>query len=292
MKEKIGYRQGGVSILTNILLFALKIWAGIVTGSLALIADAWHTLSDSLSSVIVIASIKLASRKPDRKHPFGYGRWEQIAAIFIAVMLAGVGIEIIREAVSKFSEKNATNYGLPAIIVTIISILVKELLAQYAFHCYRKTGFETLRADGWHHRSDSLSSILILVGIFLRPYIWWIDSFLGGLVSLFLLYAAYRIVRNSVGVLLGEEVPETLIERLKICIDRVAGKDVQPHHFHLHNYGNHQELTLHIRLPNKMSIGMGHELATKIEALVRKEMNIECTVHVEPLNGIHKGSED
>ena len=83
-RERAGYTEGIVSVIANMVLFALKLWAGIVSGSIALVADAWHTLSDSVSSLMVIVGVKLSSRKPNQKHPFGHGRWEQIAAIFIA----------------------------------------------------------------------------------------------------------------------------------------------------------------------------------------------------------------
>jgi cation diffusion facilitator family transporter len=86
-KNRYGYQEGIISIIANLVLFGVKYWAGIVTGSLALMADAWHTLSDSASSVIVVGSVKLASRKPDDRHPFGHGRYQQIASIFIAFLL-------------------------------------------------------------------------------------------------------------------------------------------------------------------------------------------------------------
>ena len=86
-KNQAGYQEGIVSIIVNSALFILKIWAGMVSGSIAITADAWHTLSDSFSSVIVLAGIKLSSKKPDKDHPFGHGRWEQIAALFIAFLL-------------------------------------------------------------------------------------------------------------------------------------------------------------------------------------------------------------
>jgi len=291
-KENLGYKQGGISILTNLLLFGLKLWAGLVSGSVALIADAWHTLSDSISSIIVIAGIRMSVRKPDKKHPFGYGRWEQLAAMFIAVLLAGVAVEIIRESIAKIGENSSTNYGTLAIIVTVISILTKEILAQYAFYCYRKTGYKTLRADGWPHRSDALSSLLILAGIFLRPYVWWIDSLLGILISLFLMFAAYTIIRDSIMKLLGEQAPTEIVQQVKNHVFHLAGKEVKPHHFHLHTYGEHRELTFHIKLPNDMAIGTGHALATNIEAKIFKEMAIECTIHIEPLNCKHEGTED
>lgn len=86
-KTRAGYLEGIVSVIVNSILFALKFWAGVVTGSIALTADAWHTLSDSLSSIVVIVAVKLSSKKPDAKHPFGHGRWEQVAALFIAFLL-------------------------------------------------------------------------------------------------------------------------------------------------------------------------------------------------------------
>jgi len=86
--KKYGYLEGIISIIVNTILFAAKLYAGIITGSIALIADAWHTLSDSLSSLVVIIAVKISSKKPDPEHPFGHGRWEQIAALFIAFLLA------------------------------------------------------------------------------------------------------------------------------------------------------------------------------------------------------------
>lgn len=96
--SKLGYREGIVSVILNLLLFVLKYYAGMVSASVALIADAWHTLSDSLTSIVVIFGIKMSSRKPDKEHPFGHGRWEQISAIIIAILLAVVGFEFIRDS--------------------------------------------------------------------------------------------------------------------------------------------------------------------------------------------------
>ena len=93
--SKLGYREGLVSVILNLLLFVLKYYAGIASASLALIADAWHTLSDSLTSLVVILGIKLSSKKPDKEHPFGHGRWEQISALIIAILLALVGVESV-----------------------------------------------------------------------------------------------------------------------------------------------------------------------------------------------------
>jgi cation diffusion facilitator family transporter len=137
-KNRAGYTEGFVSILVNTGLFGLKLWAGIVSSSIALTADAWHSLSDSFSSIIVIFGVKLSSKKPDKEHPFGHGRWEQIAAIFISFLLALIAYDFLKDSILQFNTKKTANFGILAIVVTIISILVKEGLAQYAFYIGKK----------------------------------------------------------------------------------------------------------------------------------------------------------
>jgi cation diffusion facilitator family transporter len=285
-KNRYGYLEGILSIIGNLMLFALKYWAGIVSGSIALIADAWHTLSDSASSFIVIGSIRLSNRKADEKHPFGHGRYQQIAAIFIAFLLGIIAYEFLTDSLHRFREKDTAAFGSFAIIVTSLSVIVKEGLAQYAYWTYRKTGFETLRADGWHHRSDALSSLVVLGGILLGNRFWWMDSLLGIIISLMLFYAVYEIVSNSVSKLLGEKPDENLIREIRILIERHFDFEIHPHHFHLHTYGDHRELTFHIKLNGSLDIAEGHEIASKIEEIILKEMNIETTIHIEPLLSI------
>lgn len=281
-KNRYGYIEGVIGIVANLVLFALKYWVGILSGSLALIADAWHTLSDSASSVIVIGSVKLSSRKADERHPFGHGRYQQIASLFIAFLLGIIAWEFLSGSVVKFRQHESTTFGTLAIVVTALSVLVKEGMAQYAYWAYRKTGMETLRADGWHHRSDSLSSAVVLVGILFGNRFWWIDPVLGFLISLMLFYAVFEIVRNSIDKLLGVKPDNKLIASVNQIISEVSDREICPHHFHLHTYGDHSELTFHIMLKGDLDITTGHEIATQIEIAIRDQMGIESTIHVEP----------
>ncbi len=283
-RQRIGYLEGIISIFVNLILFIFKYWVGIVTGSIALIADAWHTLSDSISSFVLIAGIKISVRKPTKKHPFGFGRVEQIAAIFIAFILGIVAYEIIRESVERYLSNETTTYGSIAIIVTLASVIIKEALAQFSFWAYRKTNYITLRADGWHHRSDALSSVVVLVGIFLRPYAWWIDSLLGIIIGLMLFYTVYDIARDAIERLIGLELPEKLIEEIKQIAAQNYDGDLRLHHFHIHNYGQHQELTFHMKFKESTTVYDAHEIATKIEKQIHEKLNIESTIHIEPLN--------
>ena len=282
-KIHLGYREGIVSVVLNLLLFVLKYYAGIVSASVALIADAWHTLSDSLTSVVVILGIKLSAKKPDKEHPFGHGRWEQISALLIAMLLVLVGLEFIKAAIQKLQHQEAADFGWLAYMATILSIIIKEGLAQYAFYIGRLTGNAAVKADGWHHRSDALSSIVVLLGLFLSPCFWWIDAILGMGVSLMLFYAAYGIIREAVNKILGEKPSEHVIEQVKEIVKSEMGALSCPHHFHIHNYGDHTEFTFHIKVSGEETVHEAHRKATLVEKRINKEMNMEATIHIEPL---------
>lgn len=286
-KTRAGYIEGIVSVLANTALFIIKFWAGIVTGSIALTADAWHTLSDSLSSIIVIAAVKLSSKKADNEHPFGHGRWEQIAALFIAFLLAIIAFDFLKDSIIQFKNHESTEFGTIAIVVTIISIIAKEALAQYAFYIGRKTDNVSIKADGWHHRTDALSSVIVLAGIFFAKQFWWIDSVLGVIISFMLFYATYQIAKEAITKLLGEEPSQDLIDKIKNSLKLLHNEDLQPHHFHIHNYIAHQELTFHIKLDNNLSIVSGHKIATDIENIIYEQFQIIATVHIEPFNFKH-----
>ena len=281
--SKLGYREGLVSVILNLLLFVLKYYAGIASASLALIADAWHTLSDSLTSLVVILGIKLSSKKPDKEHPFGHGRWEHISALIIAILLALVGVEFMKDAIAKLRGHEAADFGWLAYLATVASIVLKEGLARYAFYIARKTGNAAVKADGWHHRSDALSSLMVLAGLFLSPYFWWIDSVLGMLISFMLFYAAYGIIREAVNKILGEEPSEEVIGKVEQIVKAEMGNVAYPHHYHIHHYGDHIEFTFHIKVPGEETVEEAHRKATLIEMQIKTELKIDATIHIEPL---------
>lgn len=281
--KKIAYLQGWISIIVNGLLFILKYWAGFVTGSLALMADAWHTLSDSLSSIIVVIGTKISNKPPDKEHPFGHGRAELIAAIIIGVILGLIGFEFARDSIARLANHGSVVFGKFAIWVTVISIVVNECLAQFSFWAGRTTGNPALKADGWHHRSDAISSLIILVGIFAGSYFWWIDGVLGLIVSLLIFYAAYEIIKEGTDPLLGEKPETGLLDNLTIIAKEVSDIDTHLHHVHLHRYGSHVELTMHIRLPKNTTLENAHQIADDIETQIAKKLNIEATIHMEPI---------
>lgn len=281
--KKIAYLQAWISIALNGLLFVFKYWAGTVTGSLALMADAWHTLSDSLSSIIVLIGTKISHKPPDKEHPFGHGRAELIAAIIIGVILGLIGFEFAKDSIARLANHESVVFGKFAIWVTSISIVVKESLAQFSFWASRKTGNISLKADGWHHRSDAISSLIILAGIFAGSYFWWIDGVLGLIVSLLIFYAAYEIIMEGTDPLLGEKPGKDLLKRIKSIAKKSCGQNAHVHHVHMHRYGRHIELTMHIKLPKNTTLENAHYVADEIESKIYKQLNIEATIHMEPI---------
>ncbi|MCL2071368.1 MAG: cation diffusion facilitator family transporter [Oscillospiraceae bacterium] len=285
-RKKSQIVAGVVSIAVNIVLFAAKFWAGLLTGSIALMADAWHTLSDSITSVFMIFAAKLASKKPDKEHPFGHGRWELIASVLMAFVLGVIGLEFIMSSIERLQNRESVAYGTLALVITIVSIVVKELLAQYEFYLGRKYNNPVITADAWHSRTDSLSSVVILIGIIITKFaanLWWMDSVLGIVCALMIFYAAYEIMKEVVTKMLGEEPEQSFIDELTDEIKKIYDSDLMLHHIHLHNYVTHKELTLHIMLNKHMTIEEGHDVATVIEDRIQEHFDMTATIHVEPL---------
>lgn len=280
--QKLAEREGWVSIFGNIALFVLKMWAGLVSGSIAIIADAWHTLSDSLTSIVVLVGIRVSAKPADKEHPFGHGRAELIAAMIIGVMLSVVAFNFVIEGILRLRTQQPANYGIFAIVATIISIVVKEAMAQYAFWVARKTGARSVRADAWHHRSDAISSVVILAGIFLGRHLWWIDGVLGLVVAALIFYAAYDILRDAVQIMMGEVPDKELIDYIEEACKKESVLNMKPHHIHLHRYGDHIEMTMHIKLPDDMPLLDAHEIATRVEDRLMEERGIASTIHMEP----------
>jgi cation diffusion facilitator family transporter len=282
-KQKLGYWEGWISIVLNTLLFGAKYWTGSRIASVAMVADAWHTLSDTLTSVVVIVGFWIMAKPADERHPFGHARAENIAAIIIGVLLAVVGLMFGRESILRLLHRQAASFSLFAILVFLASALLKEGLAQFAFWAGKKAGSQAVTADGWHHRSDAIASALIVVGALVGQRLWWMDGALGIGVSLLILWAAIDIVRTTSSSLLGEAPSEELHRAIVESVRREYPDVEDVHHIHLHRYGRNAELTLHIRLPKAMSVGQSHEIGELIVKRLREELKLEATVHIDPV---------
>ncbi|MCX8161167.1 MAG: cation diffusion facilitator family transporter [Candidatus Saccharicenans sp.] len=281
-KKRLAYYEGYISIFINLVLFLLKFLVGRKVNSVAMVADAWHTLSDCLTSVIVVVGFWMASRPADSRHAFGHGRSESIASIIIGTLLAVVGLSFFYESIVKIIQHQGMGFSLLAVIIFAVSAVVKEGLAQFAFWTARKTGAGSLRADAWHHRSDAIASVLIVVGALFSQKFWWLDGVLGLGVSLLILHASYDIIRSSASYLMGETPSDEKVDRVHSQVKKEFPQLQGIHHVHVHHYGDHHEVTAHLTVPGTMSVDEAHSIASRIEEIVEQEFNGDATVHVEP----------
>lgn len=274
-------KEGLYSVVLNTALFIVKYVVGTFTGSVAIIADGWHSMSDSLSSVVVFIGSKISGAPPDKKHPYGHGRVEAIASVIVSMILFTVAYEFIRKAIERLLAYERADFGTAAYIITIISIIMKELLTLYARRIYKKTGSQMMKAEAMHHRSDSLSSVVVLAGILSSRIFWWIDGVLCILISIMIAYSAFVIIRDTVSSLIGEAPEDNEIDNIKMLIRNAAGQDLSSHHFHVHDYGDHKELTFHIKLNGNTTLNQTHCITEKIEKEIRDETGYDVTIHPE-----------
>ncbi|NPV84080.1 MAG: cation diffusion facilitator family transporter, partial [Candidatus Aminicenantes bacterium] len=169
-----------------------------------------------------------------------------------------------------------------AVIVFAVSAVMKEALAQFAFWTARKPGAGSLRADAWHHRSDAVASVLIVAGVLFSQRLWWLDGVLGIGVSLLILHASYDIIRSSASYLMGEAPSGEKVDRVHSQVRKEFPQLDGIHHVHVHQYGDHHEVTAHLTVPGTMSVDEAHNIASRIEEIVEQEFNGDATVHVEP----------
>jgi len=278
-----GYLEGWVSIAINTILFIAKFYYGVLFNSIAVVADSIHTLSDSLTSVVVILGFWIGYKPADEEHPFGHGRAELIATIVIGSMLVMVGIDFIQRSVNKLLSREGLIFSWILVAVLAISAIVKEALALWAIKLGKKYEAQSIIADAWHHRSDAIASALLAIAIVFSETLWWLDGVLGVVVSAIIIATAIKLVIETASEILGKAPSEEDLKKLEKIVYETSPLVKDVHHVHIHKYGAHIEVTLHVRLDPVMSLNMAHEIATQIEKNIREKLGWEATVHVEPV---------
>ena len=281
-RKVAGFKEGLVSIFVNVVLFVIKFYLGLIHNSIAVVADAVHTLSDAGTSVVVVISFWIAYKPPDKGHPFGHGRAEQIGAVIVGTLLGVAGFEFLMSSYEKLSSREALTFSWVLVGVLLLSSLVKELLARWAFRLGGSYESRSIVGDAWHHRSDAIATTLLALGILVGADYWWVDGVLGIIVSFVIVYTSIKIILETSRELLGSE-PTRREEELLIDLAREVSPLIEDvHHIHIHKYGDHVEASLHIKLPNTMKLEEAHEIATKLENRIKDRLGWEATVHPEP----------
>ena len=290
-RARIGMLEGWVSIGVNVLLFALKIALGLFTGSVSLIADAVHSLSDSLTSLMVIVGFRMSTRPPDQKHPFGHGRMESIATVVIAVLLGVMAVEMVIASVNRLLHPRPFQAEIWVIVVLAGTMVLKYLLSRFSGNLAAMIDSDALRADEWHHKSDVLSTLLVLIAFFgARWNLVWLDGVMGVGVAAIIAWAAVAIMRGASGPLLGMPAPEEMYRE----IYRIARSAPEVHGVHdilVHRYGSTNIISLHIEVPGTETPMRLHEISEEIEEQLALRFPGHAIVHVDPINSDHENYE-
>ena len=280
----MGYREGLVSVILNLLLFVLKYYAGIASASLALIADAWHTLSDSLTSLVVILGIKLSSKKPDKEHPFGHGRIEYIAALIVSFLVLEVGFTFLKDSVSKIRTPETLNFQLISVVILILSIGVKLWLGVFNKKLGKKIDSKVMMAVFTDSMGDVITtSATILSLVIFRLTGLNIDGIVGIGVALVVMWAGVGIAKDTLEPLIGEAIDPEEYDKVKHFVERYQGIE-GTHDLIIHNYGPNQSMaSIHAEVPNDADIEEAHELIDRIERDAVDELGILLVIHMDPI---------
>lgn len=282
-RASIGYLEAIVSIFGNVFLFAVKLFIGIIINSLSLIADAFHSLSDVLTSIVVLIGFKLGTKPADKEHPFGHGRIETIATLIIAFLLFIVTYDIGKSAIQRIIKPQQVDFNMLAVIFMVLSAAFKEWMARFSIYLGRKINSTSLIADAWHHRSDAIASFLVGLGlIFARFGIYRVDGILAIFVAVLIGMVAVQLTKSSSNMLIGEAPDSGLVEKIRetaLSVKQVTGV----HDIFVHDYNTNKVISLHLEIQGSLSADEAHDIANAVEDRVKELTKaISVTAHVDP----------
>ncbi|MCX6087806.1 MAG: cation diffusion facilitator family transporter [Caldiserica bacterium] len=282
-RKHIGYLEAWVSIIGNVFLFLFKLLIGIAINSLSLIADAFHSLSDVLTSIVVLVGFKFGEKPADKEHPFGHGRIEIIATLIIAFLLIVVTYDLGKSAVLRIISPQKVKFSSIAIIFMIASAGFKEWMASFSIFLGKKINASSLIADAWHHRSDAIASLLVGLGlIFMRFNLYLIDGILALGVAILIGWIAVRLIITSSSTLIGEAPDSELISKISQISLSVPGV-INIHDIYVHDYNTNKVISLHVEVNDNLLADVAHEIATTVEEKIKEKAHAyNVTAHIDP----------
>lgn len=293
-RARAAQRCTWVGFACNGVLSVLKILAGIIGHSGAMIADGVHSISDFLTDIVVIVFVGVSARGVNKVYRYGHGKFETFATFLIAVALAVVAIGLLYTSGTKVwsvlvDGKQLEAPGMIALWMAVVSILAKEALYQYTHHVGIDLKSMALEANAWHHRSDALSSIATLIGIagaiFLGSKWTILDPIAGMAVSIFIVAVAVKLGKPAVQELLEVTLPEEDLDRIGSAIASVPGVKAY-HNLRCRHNGNVHIIDFHIKVDGDLTVTAAHDIATAVEDHLRDELgNVIANIHIEPYRG-------
>ena len=287
-RNETGRNAGIVGIAVNLLLFAAKLFAGILSGSVSIIADAMNNLTDAGSSILVLLGYVVSSKPADREHPYGHARMEYICSLFISVIVTVLGIELLRSSWNSFMAAinggEAATYGTLALVIMIASAAVKLALAVYYRAVGQKIDSDSLRASSVDSICDVCSSAAVIVGILLTPVIGPVaDGICGALIAVYILVMGIKLIREAADTLLGTS-PD--IELIKMIVSKIKSYDgvLGIHDLVVHTYGFDKYFaSVHVEMDAARDTMESHDIIDNIEADFAQNTGVQLVIHLDPV---------
>ena len=283
--EKIAIKVSVISIILNCLLTLIKFISGVISKSSAMISDSVHSLSDVLSTFVVIIGVKISNKKADSDHPYGHERIECVSAIILSDMLFIIGALIgINGIKNVTNSSNLVMPGVLALIASIISIISKEAMYQYTIRVSKKINSAALKADAWHHRSDALSSIGSFIGILgSRLGFKIFDPLASVIISLCIIKVSIDIFKDAIDKMVDKSCDKEVIDKVISVIEKNESvKNIDD--IKTRQFGNKAYVDVEISVDENLLLKDAHKVAEEIHDSVENEINIvkHCMVHVNP----------
>ena len=285
VRRAYGTLCGAVGIALNILLFAGKFFAGQLSGSIAVTADAFNNLSDAGSSAVTLLGFQLAGKKPDPQHPFGHGRIEYISGLIVAGLILLMGVELAKSSLDKILHPEEVTFSLLALGIMAASVCVKLYMWLYNRQVGRRIHSAAMEATAMDSLSDTASTFAVLVAMLIGKWTGLaVDGYVGLVVALFILFSAYKAARETLSPLLGQAPDPELVREIRDIVmadDTVVGV----HDLVVHDYGpGRLMITLHAEVPAHGDIMAMHDVIDNIEKELMEKLHCHAVIHMDPVD--------
>ena len=284
VRERYGLLAGAAGLGLNLLLFAAKLCAGLLTGAISVTADAFNNLSDAAGSAVTLAGFKLASQRADERHPFGHGRMEYLAGLGVSMLILVVGVELGRGSVGKILRPEETNPTLPAVGLLVLSILVKLWMGWFYAALGGRTQSPALAAAAADARSDVLATSAVLAGLALSRFLHvQLDGWLGLLVAALILRTGWSAARDTLDPLLGTSPDPGTVKDIETLILSEPGI-LGIHDLVIHDYGpGRRMMSVHAEVPADGSLVELHDAIDRAERRLGERFGLEAVIHMDPV---------
>ncbi len=284
VRKSYGTLSSVVGMICNILLFVLKYIMGILSGSISIISDAFNNLSDCASCLVTLFGYKLAAKPADQDHPFGHGRIEYLTSMVIAVFIALMGFELLRDSISKIINPQPVTFRIIVLISLLCSIGLKLWMSLFNTHLGKTINSSVMLATAKDSRSDVIATAATVIALIASCFTDLpVDGFAGILVSLFILKAGYEIIRDTLDDLLGRPADAETVHKIETLV-KAHDKIIDIHDLLIHNYGpGHMLGSCHVEVRSDENFCVIHDLVDHIEKRIWEEMRINMTIHMDPI---------